>query len=684
MKMKTQAFALSALCMAMVGCGGSDSNGGSEEEIRFPFEGEITLTGDTDPGDTLTAAVTDSNGISGTITYVWTANDVVISGATGSTYVLTDAELDSTVEVTATYTDDDNFDESLSASVTVDPAPTPATFDGLTATIENDAAEALTGTVTVTDPNTGEASIVALTAATTTYGSFSIDASGSWTYTLDTSNTDVAALTSADDDLLDSVEIESADGTTANLVISISGSAVAAPTTTKAAKITDKMTDDAGELRYKFDTSDTIEQGKLTVSFLKENTVADDSTTVKDAYIALYGSSTKTDAALVDLRIQDGSFAIRNQDDIDVEVPFVVGEWNEVEMTWDASGDAAPLVTITINGTSVTTTAFASSSDDLASIADGIRTVVFKLGDTGSTIAGDVGYYIDNLKVYSDLAGTTVAFEDDFESYDEGVSLDFEINDQSVYDGATAEAIVTVIEGPAQGSGDSSGGGSGDDTGPGNAGNKYVQITDNMTDDAGELRYKFASSAIMQQGKLTVSFLKENTVATGSTSVKDAYIALYGTSTKTDAAVVDLRIQDGGFEIRNQDGIDVVIPFTVGQWHDVEITWDASGDAAPLVTITIDGVSVTAEAFASSSDDSDAVAGGVQTVAFKLGDTSSTIADNASYNIDSVKVYSDLAGTVVAFEDDFESYAEDLSLDFDLNDQSVYDAATAEAVIAVE
>lgn len=676
MKMKTQALALSALCMAMVGCGGSSSSdNGGEADIRFPFDGEITLSGDTDPGATLTAVVTDANGISGSISYVWTSGDTVITSATGSTYVIADSDQGKSISVTATYTDDDNFDESVFTSVSIEAAPTPATFDGLAATIGNDATEALTGTVTVDDPNTGEETIVALTDATTTYGTFSISAEGSWSYTLDTTAEAVANLTSADDPLLDSVEIESADGTTANLVITITGGEVAAPTTTKAAKITDTLDSDAGELRYKFDSSDIIEQGKMTVSFLKENTVAEGTTDVKDAYIALYGTSTKTDDALVDLRIKNGTFEIRNQDGIDIDVPFTVGEWNDVEITWDASGDAAPLVTITINGTSVTQAAFASAASDLATVAGGVRTVVFKLSDTGSIIGGDEGYYVDNIKVYSDLAGTTIAFEDNFESYDEGTSLKM-----APYDtGATVDAVVAVIEGPASGDGSGDGSGGGATSGPGIAGNQYAKITDNMTDDAGELRYKFATDDIIAAGKLTVSFLKEDTVADGTTTVKDAYIALYGTSTKTDDALVDLRIKDGTFEIRNQDGIDIAIPFEIGTWHDVEITWDASGDGLPLVTITIDGVSVTAEAFASASTDAAAVAGGVQVVAFKLGDTSSVIANNASYNVDDVKVYSDLAGTTIAFEDNFESYTSGVSLD-----ASPYDGSTAEAFVATE
>ncbi|MDC2891187.1 hypothetical protein [Psychrosphaera algicola] len=112
-------------------------------------------------------------------------------------------------------------------------------------------------------------------------------------------------------------------------------------------------------------------------------------------------------------------------------------------MTWDASDatDAVtPLVTITINGTSVTTDAFSSASSSPSDVMTGVRYAIFKLGDNGSTLP-TAAYYIDNIKIYSDLAGTTVAFEDDFEGYAEGVSLDTD-NTDSPYNSNSAEVVV--------------------------------------------------------------------------------------------------------------------------------------------------------------------------------------------------------------------------------------------------
>ena len=244
-------------------------------------------------------------------------------------------------------------------------------------------------------------------------------------------------------------------------------------------------------------------------------------------------------------------------------------------------------------------------------------------------------------------------------SYDDGASLDTD-NPASPYNSSTAEAFVELLSG-----------------GNGNPDNLTARITDNMTDDAGELRYKLSSSDIIAAGKLTVSFLKEAAI------VKDAYIGLFGSSTSTNNALIDLRIQNSGFVIRNNEGVDITIPFTADKWTDIELTWDAtnaSATVAPMLTLTIDGTSVTTSPFASVSESLSDVATGVQTVIFKLGDDGS-VSDDAAYYLDEFKLFSDIEGTTIQFEDNFEGYAEGDSLDDD-NASSPYNSATAEAVVA--
>lgn len=81
--------------------------------------GDVTITGAPAQGQTLTAANTlaDADGL-GAISYQWNANGSAISGATGSTYTLTQAEVGKTISVTASYTDGQGAAESKTSAAT--------------------------------------------------------------------------------------------------------------------------------------------------------------------------------------------------------------------------------------------------------------------------------------------------------------------------------------------------------------------------------------------------------------------------------------------------------------------------------------------------------------------------------------------------------------------------------------
>lgn len=81
-------------------------------------EGSVSVSGNTISGSTLTAAVSDFNGVSGPIAYQWAADGVDIAGAMAGTYVLTIDEVGATITVTADYTDDEGFAESVTSDPT--------------------------------------------------------------------------------------------------------------------------------------------------------------------------------------------------------------------------------------------------------------------------------------------------------------------------------------------------------------------------------------------------------------------------------------------------------------------------------------------------------------------------------------------------------------------------------------
>jgi hypothetical protein len=81
--------------------------------------GSVIITGTATQGQVLTASNTlaDVDGL-GTISYQWLGNGTVISGATGSTYTLTQSEVGKTISVKASYTDLLGTAESVTSSST--------------------------------------------------------------------------------------------------------------------------------------------------------------------------------------------------------------------------------------------------------------------------------------------------------------------------------------------------------------------------------------------------------------------------------------------------------------------------------------------------------------------------------------------------------------------------------------
>lgn len=82
--------------------------------------GSVTIIGTPVQGLTLTVSNTlvDVDGL-GTISYQWKVNGTVITGATGSTYTLSQADLGKIISVTASYTDGLGTAESVTSAATV-------------------------------------------------------------------------------------------------------------------------------------------------------------------------------------------------------------------------------------------------------------------------------------------------------------------------------------------------------------------------------------------------------------------------------------------------------------------------------------------------------------------------------------------------------------------------------------
>ena len=425
------------------------------EAIPVNTEGAVVVTGTAESGQTLTAAITDDNGVTlENVTYEWLANGTDAIGTDSETYTLTDSEIGKTITVTATYEDDAGFAENVTSEATtaISPvAPAPAQFSGdLSATVTTSSTDATTGTATVTDVNDGEDSFEEQTDIATTYGTFSIATTGGWTYTLDQANATVATLTSDDDDVIDSITLTSFDGTATTLSITITGADVVP---NNVAKITDTVIETVGDLKVITAEQlqngvavDAIAAGKVTFSFnYTLGGVEDIALPADSARVSLFGERNAAARALVELRfINDGTIAIR--DDANqylVDQTYVVGEWVDVEITWDASNataDITPIMNIKIDGTAITSSDsalvitngnYSSFSTHPQHVDTGMQNVQFKVGSTAITT--DNSFFIDDLKAYSDLAGTVIAFEDDFEQRAVGTLITQDVDASSPY-----------------------------------------------------------------------------------------------------------------------------------------------------------------------------------------------------------------------------------------------------------
>lgn len=207
----------------------------------------------------------------------------------------------------------------------------------------------------------------------------------------------------------------------------------------KIAEIVDTDAGDTGELRYALDADGPLAAGRLNVAVKRlEDTLGDG-----DAFITLFNADTNNGGAILDFRIRDDSFGVRNPSATDTStLPHTLDAFMNVEVTWEYPGGdttMAPSVTITVDGVSL-----APITPDNAPFG-GVTHIAFRFGDNGGVRLATGVFSVDEIEIYSDTAGTTAVFTDDFESYLDGDSLDTN-NAASPYNSSTSEATVGLEE----------------------------------------------------------------------------------------------------------------------------------------------------------------------------------------------------------------------------------------------
>jgi len=199
--------------------GGSESHTGmmgtSISNLNDANTGVPTMSGSFMENQEITADASpltgnDEDGMTGSsYTYQWqictstsASSCSDISGATSTTYTITQSNTGDYIRVSVSYTDDLNEDETVSSVLSsqvgnVNDAPS-AGSDQTGAITEDASTSTATGTVQASDqdPNT----VLTYTASSTsgTYGSFAVTSSGVWTYTLDNTDSDTSGLDTGD------------------------------------------------------------------------------------------------------------------------------------------------------------------------------------------------------------------------------------------------------------------------------------------------------------------------------------------------------------------------------------------------------------------------------------------------------------------------------------------------------
>ncbi|MEL7024253.1 MAG: VCBS domain-containing protein [Pseudomonadota bacterium] len=563
-------------------------------------------------------------------------------------------------DVGASFTGSMNYPDSVDTTVSVfdrsaGGGNTPAAFFNLVGAVNSDVADPIMDMITIVDPDAGEDVFMEQSDTLTTYGTFSLLASGAWEYTLDTANPTIAALVQGDR-ITDEIDVTSADGTTGVLVITINGVGGESNSgTTNVAVIVDTLSTDTGELRYALGDAGPLAEGRVELKIKR----LDDDLGNGDAFITLFNSATNNDGAILDLRIRDDSFGVRSPSNVDTStLPFVLDEFMDVRITWEypnGSTSVNPLVTISIDGVSIP-----SFTPDNNSFG-GVTHVSVRFGDNGETRPPEAQVTVDDLAIYADTAGFIEVFSDDFESYQAGDSLDTD-NAASPYNSSTSEATVAEIDGSG---------------GPGTPGNQLAEILDTLSTDTGELRYALGDSGPLAAGRLEVAVKRlDDELGNG-----DAFISLFNADTNNAGAILDLRIRDNNFEVRSPSSVDTSsLPFVLDEFMNVIVTWEyPGGDTGllPEVTLSVDGV-----ALPSFTPENSAL-GGVTHVSFRFGDNGQVREPTGIFSVDELGIYSEADGLTNVFSDDFESYLVGDSLDTD-NAASPYNSSTSEATVGEE
>lgn len=679
-------------------------------ELQEPVNsvGTVSIEGAAVVGETLSASLSDSNGVeSAVLSFQWTAAGVDIDSATASTLVLTDNQLGAVIAVSLSYTDDDGFDESLLSAATAAVVANVVNVEGsvsilgtaqvgelLTASvsdsngtstssiayqwhragadiadattsnyspIEADVGASLSVSVTYTDDDGFGESLTSPETSVVVVGAVNTEGVATVTGTAEVGEMLVAGLTddngTANATLLyqwqaDQANILGANSDTYTLVSTDIGAAI---------RVNITYTDDDGfsedvnspETAAVIDSGDDVDRGQVASI---TDTVTNDTGELR--YDLSPGQTV-------------GSFS--------ASIFIPEGETAPTYLTlYDSNADLDNDV-MDINFLPAGNSDFTCSENCIASRTDdGDRELIdgatYNQGEwldvqlTWNTTT--VSFYLNDALIGtfdSQNPGAEVSRPAVRFAYNSGIALgallvdDFRIasdeagNTEVFFDDfedyALPYFLTDGIDTPYHDRTFSA---------------EVIDTSDGDGDDRGNIAaiasdgaLRYTHSSGLTVGKFAVSVL----YSTDETN--EAYVTLYD----ADDDIIDLKIKSGGrFELRG-DEIDFDFPepaFTPGEWMDVEITWDVSSGTFGL---TVDGIVYGTDFPLIETTGLDVVS-----VAVRANSNAVSI-----LYADDFALYSDQAGTTSVFTEGFENY----SVDHDLS-SAPFDADETELATVVD
>lgn len=345
----------------------------------------------------------------------------------------------------------------------------------------------------------------------------------------------------------------------------------------------------SGQMRYDVAEAEGVE---LTDGQIDVNVFYSSSET-ETAYISLFNADTNTSGLVGEVQLDDGNIKIRSGESTTVGT-FTTGTWVNVNVTWSVT---AGTYTVTVDGTEIGTYDFHNAE------ATGVDTVGFKIGT--NALESSEEFLVDDLTIYSDEAGTTEVFFDDYEDYvvdelldgagdpyndetqpaivggeasddtDEtdtsSVTDDFEsytVGD-SISDASTDWSTANIDNGSVAEVSETQA----------NGGTQSLYLAD--LDDSKPYAYRSFSST-GTSGSVSVD------VYTPSTNTKTTYINV-GTGKNNADRYFEVRLSSSlGYENSTDGDVTLDTSFAKDAWHTVTIAWTE----ADLVTISLDGTEV--------------------------------------------------------------------------------------------